>query len=167
MEYFIDFQAFRKPHQDFVIKEMAVLNPAKKVLEFYVFKPPFEWDLLPIKYKVENRWLEHHCIHRSWVSGEIEYGELFKIIQNLSQAKKIYVIGDEKFKWLNRYLKNLWKVESNHFCKTNEIKRINHISCKHDFKKIDHNCISCNINQIYISHVCTIYKSKGEINKNE
>lgn len=159
MEYFVDFQAFRKPYKDFVIKEMAVFELEKNALQVYIFKPPFEWDSLPIKYKVENRWLEHHCIHRSWVSGEIEYSELIKIIQNLSKAEKIYVTDDEKFSWLCRYLKNVCKIERPKLCKMNEIKSINRISCKHDFKKIDNNCILCTLNQMYLSYVCTIYKS--------
>ena len=56
MEYIVDFQAFKKPNNDFVIKEMVLLNASGDVPKVYTFKPPFAWDELPTRYKVENKW---------------------------------------------------------------------------------------------------------------
>ena len=113
MEYIVDFQAFKKPINSYVIKDLAILNIQDASLKLYTFKPPFEWNTLPIKYKVENKWLENHYIHKNWESGSHEYAELENILRELSRAKKVYVKGDQKFDFLKNYEKNICNLEGN------------------------------------------------------
>ena len=88
MEYIVDFQAFKKPTNSFVIKDLAILNINDGLLKLYTFKPPFDWNELLTQYKVENKWLENQYIHKKWTSGVIEYAELEHILTQLSTAKK-------------------------------------------------------------------------------
>lgn len=151
MEYIIDFQAFKKPINDYVIKELAILDVNKGVTELYVFKPPFEWDLLPVKYKVENKWLETHYIDRKWSSGFVKYEELKNILKRLSDAKRIFVKGDQKCKWLKRYMNNVCNLEGNNTLALKELRKLSIFKCEnHLNKKNDVNCAECNVRAIHI-----------------
>lgn len=151
MEYIIDFQAFRKPTNSFVIKDLAILNTNDGSLELYTFKPPFEWDMLPIKYKVENRWLENHYIHKEWTAGVVEYTELERILKKLSEAKKVYVKGDEKFVWLKNYMNNICNLEGNNALALEELRKIDVFKCNnHAYKNNYVSCAECNVKAIYV-----------------
>lgn len=149
MEYIIDFQAFKKPVDDFVLKELIILNCETQLLQSFTFKPPFEWCILPIKYKVENKWLENHYIHKSWTSGDVEYSELENILLTLSQAKKVYIFGEEKAEWLQQRLNNVCNLQDQSAI-IEEIKKIKHFRCKiHLYNKNYVNCVLCNVNVLY------------------
>lgn len=105
MEYAVDMQGFKKPGNDFVLKELAILplqDDAEPVV--LLFKEPFPWRKLTQKYKRQNLWLElyHHGL--SWDSGDHEYTEIGNILrEGLQDASKIFVIGDLKKEWLERF----------------------------------------------------------------
>ena len=144
MEYIIDFQAFRKPMNDLVLKHLAIFDCDKHQLQTFNFKPPFAWSVLPIKYKVEYKWLENHCINHSWSSGDVEYNEVENILINLSRAKKVYVSGFEKVQWLKQRLNNVYNIENVVMIKTC------HFRCNyHMDKKIDIECVICNVYKLY------------------
>ena len=151
MEYIIDFQAFKKPQNSFVIKDLAILNTNDGSLKRYTFKPPFEWDMLPIKYKIENKWLEKHYIHKEWTSGFVEYTELENVLNTLSEAKKVYVKGDHKFAWLKNYTKNICNLEGNNVLALRELRKINTFKCNdHAYKNNYVNCVECNVKAMYL-----------------
>lgn len=155
MEYIIDFQAFKEPDQQFIIKKLAVLEIGNQELQLYTFKPPFAWDILPIKYKVENKWLENHNIHESWISGEMEYGELKNIFCKLAGATRVYVNGTEKFHWLKNHLKNVHNLGLENLCSIlNELRKLITLRCEnHRFKRTELHCVICNVNVLYYLHV--------------
>ena len=108
-----DVQGFKKPHNEFVFKEIAVtaLGDDSQVSVF-LFELPFAWSSLPAKYKSENLWLErnYHGISRN--SGEIPYYEFEETLRNILQdASKVHVKGFEKQRWLQRYLSNVHNIE--------------------------------------------------------
>lgn len=153
MEYIVDFHAFKEPINNYVIKDMAILNINDGLLKHYTFKPPFEWDMLPIKYKVENKWLENHCIHKNWVTGDVEYTELKNVLNELSKAKKIYVKGDQKSAWLKNYMNNICNLEGNNTLALRELRKIGTFKCNLHYyyeKKKDVNCVECNVKAIYL-----------------
>ena len=151
MEYIIDFQAFKKPINSYVIKDMAILNINDGSLKLYTFKPPFEWDMLPIKYKVENKWLQNHYIHKNWTSGDVEYTESENILNKLSKAKKVYVKGDQKCAWLKNYMNNICNLEGNNALALRELRKINTFKCNDHYNgKKDVSCAECNVKAIYL-----------------
>lgn len=106
MEYVVDMQGFKKPGNDYVLKELAILslNTANAEPIVFLFKPPFSWRRLTEKYKRENLWLEL-CYHGlEWKSGNIDYTEIEHVLrENLKNAQQIYVIGEFKQKWLEKF----------------------------------------------------------------
>ncbi|XP_051162387.1 uncharacterized protein LOC127282257 [Leptopilina boulardi] len=98
MEFIVDVQGFKKPCNDFIFKELAILPlEADAQPRVYLFEPPCAWNSLPERYKSENLWLtnNYHGIH--WMSGDVSYDELRTIIQEtLRGAKTIYTKGVEK-----------------------------------------------------------------------
>lgn len=102
MEFVVDVQGFKRPVNDFVFKEVAMVRLQEDSLQsVYLFQPPSNWDYLPAKYKSENRWLENNYHGIPWSSDDICYDEVATSIQNvLRDARKVYVKGREKKKWL-------------------------------------------------------------------
>lgn len=104
-KYILDFQSFKNVNNELVIKEMAILHIDQEHPKVFLFKEPFEWDSLAIRYKVENKWLQNHYHHLKWSSGEESYENVIKIIKDtLFDAKIIYVHGREKRTWLKRFV---------------------------------------------------------------
>ena len=65
MELVVDLQDFKRPTNELVPKELAVLevNKSKSGAEDeqprkFLFKPPFDWNNLPAKYNTINSWLQ-------------------------------------------------------------------------------------------------------------
>ena len=154
MEYIIDFQAFRKPMNDLVLKHLVIFDCDNHQLETFTFKPPFAWSILPIKYKVENKWLENHCIHHSWSSGDVEYNEVEIILMNLSKARKVYVNGMEKFQWLKKRLNNVCNIKDS--VMINELGKTCLFRCNyHIGQKININYVICNVYKLY--YLCNFF----------
>ena len=101
----MDMQGFKKPGNDFVLKELAFvsLNDEDEPV-VHLFKPPFPWKRLTQKYNSENLWLEL-CYHGlSWNDGNIDYTDIGKLLQDaLKDANRIFVIGEIKKLWLERF----------------------------------------------------------------
>ena len=105
MDYAVDMQGFKKPGNDFVLKELSFVSlNDDDVPIVHLFKPPFPWRRLTDKYKRENLWLEL-CYHGlSWNSGKWDYTEIRNILQDaFKDAKRIFVIGEIKKLWLERF----------------------------------------------------------------
>ena len=113
MEFVVDVQGFKKPHNKFVFKELAVTTLGDdSQLSVFLFEPPFAWGSLPAKYKSENLWLERNYHGISWNSGEIPYYEFEETLRNILQdASKIHVKGLEKQRWLQKYFSNVYNIE--------------------------------------------------------
>ena len=101
----MDMQGFKKPGNDYVLKELAIvpLNTDTEPIVL-LFKPPFPWRRLSEKYKRQNLWLEL-CYHGlAWNSGEYDYDKIGSILQDgLQDAKTIFVNGEDRKKWLERF----------------------------------------------------------------
>lgn len=111
MEYLVDVQGFKKPHNEFVYKEVAIVPlEADTQPTVLLFAPPYNWSLLPTRYKSENTWLERNFLGISWNDGDIPYDEVDETLKShLKNASRIYVKGIEKQKWLSRLKPNIVK----------------------------------------------------------
>ncbi|KAJ8666209.1 hypothetical protein QAD02_007871 [Eretmocerus hayati] len=102
MEYFVqgfivDVQGFRTALNEFTFKEVAVTRIGQDAIpSVYIFKPPYNWDELLPKNQSENRWLEYNY---------------HDIPCRLADARRIYVKGLEKKRWLETYIDNVINIE--------------------------------------------------------
>lgn len=100
----IEFQAFRNNENNFIIKELVVLDLATGIVSYFIFKPPFPLRSLFLKQYKTNKWLSSYFHHISWDEGFIDYSELENIMFHYcSQFKIIYTSGDEKTRFIQRY----------------------------------------------------------------
>ena len=98
MDYAVDMQGFKKPGNDFVLKELAFVSlKDDDVPIVHLFKPPFPWRKLTDKYKRENLWLELCYNGLSWNSGDWNYSEIGNLLLDaFKDAKRIFVISEIK-----------------------------------------------------------------------
>lgn len=105
MQYVLDVQGFKKPVEDYVAKELAILPLFRKDDPLVLlFKPPIPWRRLTDKYKKENTWLLHNFHGISWDSGNIEYDQIGNILREaLNDATTVFVSGEMRKQWLERF----------------------------------------------------------------
>lgn len=114
MEYIVDIQGFKKPLNEFILKELAIISLGDDVPpRVFLFSPPSHWKLLPAKYRSENDWLRKNYLGISWNEGDIPYEDVGDILRShLEGATKIHVKGLQKQKWIQNIIgKNVINVE--------------------------------------------------------
>lgn len=105
MELIVDIQGFKKPINEFVLKEISFVevNGDAEPMTL-LFKPPTPWNFLPTKYKVMNSWLQRNFHGIQWNAGDVPYEALVTLIPSiLERARTIYVKGLEKKTWLMKF----------------------------------------------------------------
>lgn len=113
MEFVVDFQGFKRPFNEFVFKEVAVVALEDDALpSVYLFEPPHRWSYLPAKYQSENLWLEKNYHGLTWNSGNVPYEEVHEVLINiLRDASKVHVKGYEKKRWLEKILPDVYNLD--------------------------------------------------------
>ena len=107
MEYIVDMQGFQQPINEFVVKEIAIMDTKSNFYVSHVFEPPCTWESLPPKYKCTNNWLTRNYHNLTWNQGYFPYNELKHALKSmLHNASCIYVKGSEKKMFLNKLLNN-------------------------------------------------------------
>lgn len=100
----IEFQAFRGSNNEYIIKELVILDLVTYVVYTFFFKPPFSFKKLNSKAKTTNKWLTKHFHHINWVEGFTSYRDLDSIMYHFcNQFNKIYTRGSEKRNWIQMY----------------------------------------------------------------
>ena len=105
MEYIVDVLGFKKPGDELVLKELAILclsDDSEPLV--WLFKEPFPWKRLTDKYRKENQWLENnsHCI--PWSSGNVDYTLIDGIIRGaLKDATRIIVRNQVIRQWIQQH----------------------------------------------------------------
>lgn len=101
MELVMDVEGFKSSANTFIFKEVSISNVIGTTVDTYLFKPPFPWGGLQVRYKSENSWLTRNYHGLSWESGSVPYTAVSLTLQPFLQAASvIYVKGLEKRKWL-------------------------------------------------------------------
>ena len=99
---FVDLQ-FVRVGEEYFIKELAAINDDIQILHC-LFKPLFDYSLLPLKNKKQLFWLKKYHHQIDWEDGFIPYNQGKHIIdQELKKFKNIFVKGLEKKKWLEKH----------------------------------------------------------------
>ena len=108
VEYIVDVQGFYDVDQSFIVKEFAIANLNQEDdIKSVVFKPPCAMSTLSSACKHTNNWLTNNHHGLLWNSGDVDYNEHGKIINDsLESAIYVYVKGYEKKKWLSNILKD-------------------------------------------------------------
>lgn len=105
MEYIVDFQGFKQPHDKFVVKEFSAITVQEDFQYFALFKPPCQLESLPEQYQRINHWMIRNFHGLPWESGDVPYNDFKPYINHiLKSAKHIYVKGLDKKKWLEHIL---------------------------------------------------------------
>lgn len=108
MDFIVDIQGFKKPIDEFVLKEISILEVRENIAAdpiTLLVKPPCQWVDLPAKYKCMNSWLQRNFHGMSWESGEMSYeGAISFIRAILTLGTTVFVKGLEKKRWLDRIL---------------------------------------------------------------
>ena len=111
MEYVVDFQAYKLTANEYAVKELAII-PLGGEAKQYIFKPPCDWDDLSANQQRENEWLRETILFVDWNDGDYPYDKIESLLQELlSDAKTIYIKGEEKAKWLKRYVNNVQEID--------------------------------------------------------
>ena len=102
MEFVLDVQGFKANDNTFVFKELALSTLEEDCPpQVYLFRPPFDWNVLRNREKSSNRWLELNYHGIPWCTGDISQKEVQGILhKELKNATKVYVKGREKIQWL-------------------------------------------------------------------
>ena len=100
----IDFQAFKSPNNEFIVKEVASFNGSQSL--HCVFLPPCEFHELIIDCQRQVSWLSNKHHHLNWSDG---YAPLDKLQELLGVAvrgaEQIYVKGREKAEFIENCLR--------------------------------------------------------------
>ena len=111
MEYIVDLQGFQMPINQFVVKEIAVMDIKSDHHVVHLFEPPCVWSSLPAKYKCTNTWLTRNYHNLYWEDGYFPYKILKDAVKSmLRNASCIYVKGLEKKRFLEKLLHNKYYV---------------------------------------------------------
>lgn len=139
MNIIIDIQGFKATDKTFIPKELAAYDGYKTA--HYIFKPPYQFNCLPIQLQKQAKWLmnNHHCI--SWETGFTQVHQFPKIIDSLTTAMDmVYVKGKEKAEFIRQFTKNpVLEFEENPSLKPMDAKCFNHSKL---------NCI-CALSNVY------------------
>lgn len=121
-------------NNEFICKELAVINIKNGLCISKLIKPPCLWTSLNRENQENASWLTKNYHKLKWYSGNDSYNDLPTIIENLlAHADKIYVKCSEKVCWLQKYLhkkKNIVNLEDLNCPKLSKInKPINTNDC--------------------------------------
>ncbi|OXU28892.1 hypothetical protein TSAR_016624 [Trichomalopsis sarcophagae] len=161
---------FKGVKGDFVLKELAYIDPYEEfpVPKVALFKPPYDWSLLPSKSKSENLYLQHYFHGLNWSDGIISYDKIDAVVQKIKELAEgnsiiILVKGKQKIKWLQPYFKEIKNLEDAGcpFLRSDRFRRL--IVCKYHPGGWQNNCAVQNVQAIQrwiarlvqISHLVT------------
>lgn len=100
----IEFQAFRGNKDEYVVKELVILDLLTYVVYHFMFKPPHAFKKLKSKAKVTNKWLTRNFHHITWDEGFIDYCNVDDVMYHFcSTFNLVYTKGSEKRNWIQKY----------------------------------------------------------------
>lgn len=109
----LDFQYLRGNKSQIFVKELAYTTADSTNISFFHFAPPFSSEELSPGAQRSNEYCSKHINMLNWNNGIINYLALKGILYSLSCYKIIYVLGEEKKRFLRQYLDNVETVPGN------------------------------------------------------
>lgn len=156
MDYIVDVQGFKKPIDEFVLKELSIIEVKGDEYEplTLLLKPPCAWTALPEQYKIMNSWLQRNYHGITWNSGDISDQVAAKRIRDiLKHARTIFVKGLEKKRWIARFMKRslstIVDMESLDCPSLQKLPTIlSTIGCPHHANMSKYNCADANVKSL-------------------
>lgn len=100
----VDFQAFRGTKDEYIVKELVILDLKTYAIYPFLFKPPFPFNKLNSKCKRTNNWMVRYFHNIKWNEGFTSLKDLENIMFHYcSKFTKIYTRGLEKKNWIQLY----------------------------------------------------------------
>lgn len=100
----IEFQSFIGNLDEFIVKELVIMNLETNVVNYFLFKPPHGFKKLSIKAQKTNNWLTRHFHMINWNEGFTQYKELDNIMYHYCQQYgTIYTTGLKKCQFISQY----------------------------------------------------------------
>ena len=100
--FFIDFEAFWTNENEFIIKELCIMNVNNMFYPLhYVFKPTLHWSELTKKAATTNKYLSKYFHKLNWYEGtSIFCSTCIKnnIYQNFTIENAVFYVRDQKVK---------------------------------------------------------------------
>lgn len=122
--YFIDFEAFKYKNNDFIIKELVILDVSRPLTPlYYLFEAPTPWRHLSVDEKIQHRFVTKNIHNLRWSEGDVRYCKecVWHHIKNVfpdCRSALTYVMGPEKMQFLKEEFPELNLVEYNVTFKT-------------------------------------------------
>jgi len=146
----VDIQAFLDDHNEFIVKELTIVDVQTKAMQHWIFKPPYSFRCLQNGSQRTNRWLSKYYHKLDWTLGDVSYSQLPIILEYLNRNYCIiFVKGEKKKKLLERHCPDSLVLELEKYgcgCLRN-LSPKNHTSCLYHNEKN--------------KKVCTLYRATG------
>lgn len=118
MDLIVDVQGFKGNNGEFIVKELAYLDPNEPaaVPQLVTFQPPFSWYDLPSAIKSINLWLKYSFHGLNWSDGDVPYNKLTEVCSSLLDSSPtrhviVWVKGAQKKEWMQPYFSNIRNLE--------------------------------------------------------
>lgn len=104
----VDFEAFKDVNNDFIIKELAVVDVVHGLSRVVLFKPPYAKTKLDRKCTRVADWLEENRHGMAWTGGYVDYAFLVPTITDVcAPYSTVFTKGVEKVRFLSVYHPNV------------------------------------------------------------
>lgn len=104
MDFIMDVQGFKGVHNQFIVKELAIMSTDGQMYEFQLFQPPCHFNQLSEDVQKQVHFLEKQFHGLFWSSGFQPYSNLKDILRNMKLTGVVYVKGVEKSLFVSELL---------------------------------------------------------------
>lgn len=118
MDLIVDTQGFKGQNGQFIIKELAYINPNEPaaLAQLATFQAPHSWHDLSSDLKCANLWLKYSFHGLNWSDGDLPYDKLAEFCSSLLDVSPtrnviVWVKGEQKKQWLQPYFPNIRNIE--------------------------------------------------------
>lgn len=106
MELFVDFQGFKNPNNEFVVKEFAIATSDGTTIQHWTVKSPCPYSVLDVKTKKQCTWTTNHYHGLRWQDGDITIQALHRQLYSILNSSVVYVKGLEKANYIKEFFKS-------------------------------------------------------------
>ncbi len=103
MDLFVDFQGFKDPANNFIIKEFAVATSDGQLLQHWLVRSPYSFSNLDSKTKRQCNWATKNYHGIEWQDGDITIQSLHRQLMPILKDSIICTKGLEKVKYLKEF----------------------------------------------------------------
>lgn len=103
MELIVDFQGFKDPANNFIVKEFAVTSSDGQLLQHWFVRSPYSFSNLDLKTTRQCNWLTRNYHGIKWQDGDITIQSLHRQLLPILKDSIVYVKGLEKAKYLEEF----------------------------------------------------------------